>query len=262
PKDVAGANLATPKEVDAARPSYINLDDPTTDKPELHVMTQKMADSFVVKSEKKGSFSVGRTPVNFGRARNQKSEKALYILPHKQKIALTAEERCVVTYAMSAPDQREGVQVCQFPEHGTSVFKMHIASMAPGKCFASTIIDAISHMLNREQKSITRLCFSIAVAVRSHIELALNDSYVPYMKNVNWNDITYAFFPIHGGHDFEHFYVWLVDFEKHEKVILNSIPCRNEFLRKPYYKDTGTRLMQYLRDVFIERKGLDIKDFT
>ncbi|CAN1801198.1 hypothetical protein LINPERHAP1_LOCUS22862, partial [Linum perenne] len=152
PKNVAGANLATPKEVDAARPSYINLDDPTTDKPELHVMTQEMADSFVVKSEKKGSFSVGRTPVNFGRARNQKSEmKALYILPHKQKIALTAEERCVVTYAMSAPDQREGVQVCQFPEHGTSVFKMNIASMAPGKCFASTIIDAISHMLRTEE---------------------------------------------------------------------------------------------------------------
>ncbi|CAN1261754.1 hypothetical protein LINPERPRIM_LOCUS10984, partial [Linum perenne] len=74
--------------------------------------------------------------------------------------------------------------------------------------------------------------------------------------------VVQAFLPIHGGHDFEHFYVWLVDFEKHEKVILNSIPCRNEFLRKPYYKDTGTRLMQYLRDVFIERKGVDIKDFT
>ncbi|CAN1225086.1 hypothetical protein LINPERPRIM_LOCUS2415 [Linum perenne] len=65
-----------------------------------------------------------------------------------------------------------------------------------------------------------------------------------------------------GGTNSSTFYVWLVDFEKHEKVILNSIPCRDDFLRKPYYKDTGTRLMQYLRDVFTARKGFDINDFT
>ncbi|CAN1798565.1 hypothetical protein LINPERHAP1_LOCUS21775, partial [Linum perenne] len=74
--------------------------------------------------------------------------------------------------------------------------------------------------------------------------------------------IVQAFFPTNAGEDFEHFYVFLVDFVKKEKAILNSLPCREDFESKRWYKPSGTRLMQYARTFFLDIVGVDIKSFT
>ncbi|CAN1805307.1 hypothetical protein LINPERHAP1_LOCUS24218 [Linum perenne] len=71
----------------------------------------------------------------------------------------------------------------------------------------------------------------------------MDTSLVSYVQRLVWKDLQYAFFPTHAGEDFEHFYVFLVDFVKKEKAILNSLPCREDFESKKWYKPTGTRLM-------------------
>ncbi|CAN1852711.1 hypothetical protein LINPERHAP1_LOCUS40734 [Linum perenne] len=89
------------------------------------------------------------------------------------------------------------------------------------------------------------MCFVVVV----HI----HDKYYTYLVQ--------AFFPTHAGEDFEHFYVFLVDFVKKEKAILNSLPCREDFESKKWYKPSGTRLMQYARTFFLDTVGVDIKSF-
>ncbi|CAN1320333.1 hypothetical protein LINPERPRIM_LOCUS31649 [Linum perenne] len=49
---------------------------------------------------------------------------------------------------------------------------------------------------------------------------------------------------------------------KKEKAILNSLPCRDDFESKRWYKPYGTRLMQYARTFFLDTVGVDIKSFT
>ncbi|CAN1294463.1 hypothetical protein LINPERPRIM_LOCUS22469, partial [Linum perenne] len=82
----------------------------------------------------------------------------------------------------------------------------------------------------------------------------IHDKYYPH--------IVQGFFPTHTGEDFEHFYVFLVDFVKKEKAILNSLICREDFELKRWYKPSGTRLMQYARTFFLDTVGVDIKSFT
>ncbi|CAN1841748.1 hypothetical protein LINPERHAP1_LOCUS36593, partial [Linum perenne] len=78
-----------------------------------------------------------------------------------------------------------------------------------------------------------------------------NPDNVPYLKGKSWTNMKYVFFPIHGGNDYEHFYVFGVDFEKREKFILNSLPCGKSFEKDLVFKPTGTRLMTYARPLLL-----------
>ncbi|CAN1292002.1 hypothetical protein LINPERPRIM_LOCUS21381, partial [Linum perenne] len=69
------------------------------------------------------------------------------------------------------------------------------------------------------------------------------------------------FSPIHGGKDYEHFYVFGVDFEKREKFILNTLPCGEDFEKDLVFKLTGTRLMTYARPLLLAKVGVDISSF-
>ncbi|CAN1325568.1 hypothetical protein LINPERPRIM_LOCUS33537, partial [Linum perenne] len=62
-----------------------------------------------------------------------------------------------------------------------------------------------------------------------------------------------VFFPTHGGKEYEHYYVFGVDFGRREKFILNSLPCQRAFQTDVVFKPTGTRLMMYVRPFLQER---------
>ncbi|CAN1336147.1 hypothetical protein LINPERPRIM_LOCUS37030, partial [Linum perenne] len=70
-----------------------------------------------------------------------------------------------------------------------------------------------------------------------------------------------VFFPTHGGKEYEHYYVFGVDFGRREKFILNSLPCAKAFQTDVVFKPTGTRLMMYVRPFLQERVGVDISTF-
>ncbi|CAN1854603.1 hypothetical protein LINPERHAP1_LOCUS41394, partial [Linum perenne] len=269
------------EEADAEDRYEVGVDDitPVSTKSKLFE-TEVQALEFSQSLNKKGS-APSYTPVAYDRPRTVKMHMTdVYVILTKHKIGLTAEERLVVTYALSTVDGRGAILVCKFPEHRNHMYKFQLASMDVGQRFASSVINSCSHLINREQKEMTRVCFPIGIAnsAREEIEVGapykpdsslvsagfrrfMDKSLVPYVQRLVWKDLQYAFFPTHAGEDFEHFYVLLVDFVKKEKTILNSLSCREDFESKRWYKPSGTRLMQYARTFFLDTVGVDIKSF-
>ncbi|CAN1249473.1 hypothetical protein LINPERPRIM_LOCUS7152 [Linum perenne] len=68
------------------------------------------------------------------------------------------------------------------------------------------------------------------------------------------------FFPIHGG-DYSHFYVFVIDFKRKQKTVLNSIDCRREFDANPRYKQTFRRLVEYVNIFCMLARSANVLDF-
>ncbi|CAN1285618.1 hmu [Linum perenne] len=178
------------------------------------------------------------TPVVYERPKTgSKVIGSPYVLEKRLQKQLTVDENILVNYVLRE-DDKVGELICIFPEKGNSLVRMQASTLAYNEWFCSSVVNAIAHYLNRQHMerldNITRMCFPLAVAV---------------------------FFPIYGGKDYEHFYVFGVDFEKREKFILNSLPCRKSFEKDLLFKPTGTRLMTYARPLLLAEVGVDISPF-
>ncbi|CAN1166303.1 hypothetical protein LINPERHAP2_LOCUS32645 [Linum perenne] len=161
---------------------------------------------------------------------------------------------------------------------------MEACTLAYNQWISTSVVDSIAYYLNREviqgSGRLTRMCFPVSVGVaareevQGNVEFSLatsnvlklmtdctNEQFAPYLKDISWAKMEYVFFPTHGGKEYEHYYVFGVDFGRREKFILNSLPCQRAFQTDVVFKPTGTRLMMYVRPFLQERVGVDISAF-
>ncbi|CAN1811827.1 hypothetical protein LINPERHAP1_LOCUS26345 [Linum perenne] len=68
------------------------------------------------------------------------------------------------------------------------------------------------------------------------------------------------FFPVHGG-DYSHFYVFVIDFKRKQKTVLNSIDCSREFDAHPRYKQTFRRLVEYVNVFCMLARAANVLNF-
>ncbi|CAN0859226.1 hypothetical protein LINGRAHAP2_LOCUS7607, partial [Linum grandiflorum] len=71
-----------------------------------------------------------------------------------------------------------------------------------------------------------------------------NPDKIPYFDGLDFSTFDYIFFPCHGGMN-NHFYVFVIDFKKKQKVMLNSLDQRDEYETERCYHPTFRRLMEY-----------------
>ncbi|CAN0908039.1 hypothetical protein LINGRAHAP2_LOCUS25106 [Linum grandiflorum] len=196
------------------------------------------------------------------------------------KLALTDDEQKLVKYVLSNPEDRDAHEICQFPEMKIRRFELH--SLTPHKQLYSTIIDAFSHLLNREDikknGKITRFCFetNCADTVRGEDDngeevdesddkqmkkLCINLDKLDYLQGVSWEACEYVFFPVHGGEQFAHYWAFAIDLKREKFLCLNSMECEERFNKELCYHDFGNRLMSHARSLIEAHTGKDISKF-
>ncbi|CAN1177977.1 hypothetical protein LINPERHAP2_LOCUS33419 [Linum perenne] len=187
-----------------------------------------------------------------------------YCYRRKSPNELTVEQMQLVDWILHQ-DRPGNFVVCDFSEAGNKVHFLDMETLRPRRDISTVIIQAFSHLFNRQSitsdgRHIKRFCFPFELttfvreeveAKRQHTPLvaerfdvlfkkALDPKNVPYLSGVKWDEVDYLFFPIHGG-DYSHFYVFVINFKRKQKTVLNSIDCRREFDANPRYKQTFRR---------------------
>ncbi|CAN1173796.1 hmu [Linum perenne] len=179
-----------------------------------------------------------------------------YSYRRKSPNELTLEQMQLVDWVLHQ-DRPGNVVVCDFPEAGNKVHFLDMGTLRPRRDISTVIIEAFSHLFNRasittDGRHIKRFCFPLQLTtfVREEVEAkrqntplvaerfavlfqkALDPINVPYLRGIKWDEVDYLFFPVHGG-EYSHFYVFVIDFKRKQKTVLNSIDCRREFDANP-----------------------------